>query len=103
MMKTIIFSYLIWIRLGIFGAEPQIPVRTEPPRCNNQTNILATISHMDNYIDDTAIADLERLNFWNAFSKELYLLQQQLASPPVQITLALLRASKHTATLFQNY
>jgi hypothetical protein len=54
---------------------------------------------VDNKDDDITLADLEELNFWNALSQELLFLvqqtvQQQLASPPVQLTLAMLREAK---------
>jgi hypothetical protein len=41
---------------------------------------------VDNNNDDTSLADLEELNFWNALSQELIHVQQQLASPPIQLT-----------------
>jgi hypothetical protein len=54
---------------------------------------------VDNNDDDITLADLEELNFWNALSQELLFLvqqtvQHQLASPPVQLTLAMLREVK---------
>ncbi|KAG7353523.1 dynein family protein [Nitzschia inconspicua] len=51
--------------------------------------------------DNTALAaDLEELSFWNSLSQELQHVQQQLSSPPVQLTLAMLREAKRfVATL----
>lgn len=49
---------------------------------------------VDNNEDNNTLADLEELNFWNALSQELSHVQQQLASPPVQLTLAMLREAK---------
>lgn len=48
----------------------------------------------DDGTNNTNMADLEELSFWNALSQELSDVQQQLSSPPVALTLALLREAK---------
>jgi Dynein heavy chain, N-terminal region 1 len=52
----------------------------------------------DDANDDTttfdALADLQEISFWNSLALELQNVQQQLQSPPVELTLSMLREAK---------
>jgi dynein heavy chain 1 len=50
--------------------------------------------------DSKELADLEEIAFWNQLSEELHKVQEQLSSPGVEVTLAMLRETKRfVATL----
>ncbi len=85
-------DYLNALQSGVSAWIAQIRKLTVLPK--STTFPLLDQAAVDNNDDNNTLADLEELNFWNALSQELSHVQQQLASPPVQLTLAMLREAK---------
>jgi hypothetical protein len=85
-------DYLNALQSGVSEWIAQIRKLTVLPK--STTFPLLDQAAVENTDDNTSLADLEEINFWNALSHELNHVHQQLASPPMQLTLAMLREAK---------